>query len=180
MTLVRTISFAVVAAAGFCSSSPLHAQQAGQTHLFGRSAVPQDSFSRPSFRPLRVAKWTSLLGAAGFATYGFVRSGEADDGYSEIEQLCQQDQLRCATRRPDGAYADAALESRYQRVRTLDRQARFGLIAGQVGIAATVVLFLLDMRNDGRPPDIPYVPKGFGFSVDRDNRLELSWSLPAN
>jgi hypothetical protein len=173
---------AVLLAALLFGNSTLRAQPSNESiYLLAAeptvAALTQDSSRGPAFRPLRIAKWTALLGAVGSATYGFVRSGEADDGYRALDELCELQTTRCAARTPSGAYLDAELEARYQRVRSHDRHARMGLIASQVGIAATVVLFLLDLGNDSRPPDIPYVPKGLGLHIGGQQRIELRLPL---
>jgi len=137
---------------------------------FAESAHQEDASPSP-LRPIRVAKWSALTAAAGFAAYGFARSGAADDAFRDLERSCNLDRDRCHARTAGGAYADAALESRYQEVLELDQTARTALILSQVGLATSVVLFLLDLRNDRPPPDIPYVPRS--LNLDRD--CNMGW-----
>lgn len=122
-------------------------------------------------RPVRVAKWSALAVAAGFAAYGFARSGDADDAFRNLERSCNLDPERCLARTAGGGYVDPALESGYQNVLDLDQQARTALILSQVGLATSVVLFLLDLRNNRPPADIPYTPRG--LSLDRS--CEAGW-----
>ncbi len=133
--------------------------------------------TRSAWRPLRIAKWGTLAGAAGAALYGFLESGRADDAYDALENACEQDRTNCLRREPDGAYSDPALEAMYQDVRRLDRHTRTGLIASQVGLAASLVLFLLDLGNDGPPDDVPYRPPRFQFSPSREG-AELGLRVP--
>jgi hypothetical protein len=132
----------------------------------------QQEQNRPSsLRPIRVAKWSALSVAAGFAAYGFARSGAADDAFRDLERACNLERERCLARKADGAYADAALENRYQDVLDLDQKVRTALILSQVGLATSVVLFLLDLRNHRQPPDIPYVPRSLTF----DDNCAAGW-----
>ena len=152
--------------------------------LIAQVAEPQqprsstNEVAEPSpWRPLRIAKWTAVAASAGAAAYGFVTNARADDRFSELERACQSDPVRCRDRLPDGRYRDAGLESAYQDVRDLDRRSRIALIAGQLGIATSVVLFLLDLGNERRPPDIPYNPR-LDIAPGRAGGIELrlSWA----
>jgi len=111
------------------------------------------------FRLLRVAKWTVLAGSAAAGVWGFVQNERADEKYRELEQQCEAEPARCRRRLSDGSYEDPAFEARYQEVRSLDRESHAALLAGQVGLAASVVLFLLDLGNIRPPADIPYDPR---------------------
>lgn len=110
-------------------------------------------------RPMVIVKWGALLGGGAAAAYGFIRNREADDLYRDLELACNADRAVCALRTPDGAYADPTLEALYQDVLAHDRASQRALIAGQAGVALAVVLFLLDLRSDDRPADIPYEPR---------------------
>ncbi|MBR9989715.1 MAG: hypothetical protein KFH98_08175 [Gemmatimonadetes bacterium] len=134
--------------------------------------------SRNNWRLLRVAKWTTAAGGTGLAVWGVVNNRRADELFEELERECLVDPDRCDDRLPDGAYADGALESRYQDVRHLDRQARSALIAGQVGLAASVVLFILDLRNSAGPANIPYEPRRIDITPSRDGGLTMRLNLP--
>jgi len=127
-------------------------------HAEGPS-LPRDSDTRPGpWRPLRIAKWTTLATSAATGIYGFVKNAAADDRYRQLEQLCQDQQFRCADRTAGGAYADAQFEASYQEVRRLDRRSHASLLLSQIGVATSVVLFLLDLHNSSAPGDIPWVP----------------------
>ena len=129
-------------------------------------------------RPIAVAKWSAVAGAAAAAAYGFIRNAEADDLFRDLEEACEAAPAVCALRGPDGAYADPALEAMYQDVLTHDRASRYALLGSQIGIAAGVALFLLDLRSDERPPDIPYEPRRFEIGPAPDGGLSFTARLP--
>lgn len=122
---------------------------------------------------LRIAKWSTLAGSTAAVVYGFSQNRLADREYAAIEKLCEGSPDQCARTSSD-TYADAALEQRYQSVVTRDRHARRALLAGQLGVAASVVLFVLDLRDAAAPGDIPYEPHGLHLDVSRKG-LELQW-----
>ncbi len=129
-------------------------------------------------RPMRVAKWSTLVVAAGTAAWGFVQNGKADDAFADLERRCNAAPSVCARRTPDGAYEDAELERRYQNVRSLDRRAHAALLLGQIGIATSAVLFLLDLGNARRPPDIPFTPTEIEVQPRADGAVALSVRVP--
>ena len=149
----------------------LHAQ----TPLPALDSATQSS----SWRALRVAKWTTAAAAAGAAVYGVMQNRRADERFEQLEQVCVTATWRCLERLPNGAYADAELEAQYQEVRSLDSRARTALIAGQVGVAASVVLFILDLRNSGGPENIPYEPRKLDVRRARDGGMSLTVRLDA-
>jgi hypothetical protein len=152
-----------------CVPAVLSAQVVG-TELPARTEAPGPS----PWRFLRVAKWAALTGAAGAAAYGFIHNGRADDRFRELERQCESDPVVCRDRLPDGSYRDPDFEAVYQDVLELDRRSRVALIAGQVGIATSVVLFLLDLGNERRPPDIPFNPGRLQLHPDPNGRVHLT------
>ncbi len=146
-----------------------------------REGVPggvQDTLRHTArIRPLRIAKWTVLVAAAGAGIYGFTEDDAAGDGLRQLELLCRDQQFRCAARTETGAYADPEFAALDRKVRRHDRRSHDALLASQIGIAASVALFLIDLGNSSRPDDIPWVPGG--FQVERvGSRVELSLRLP--
>lgn len=139
----------------------------------------QEERSHRPLRPLRLAKWGTLAAAAGGAVYGFLQNHRADDRFNQLEQLCQEQPVRCSMREPDGAYLDAEFEQLYQDVQRLDRRAHTGLLLGQVSVAASVVFFLLDLDKTRRPPDIPFVPPA-QLVRRHDGSVALTFSLPVH
>lgn len=156
------------------SASPLAAQWRGEARgWWVRGGAGGTATTPGEAAPLRlppvslgVAKWTTLFAAAGLAAYGFELNGEADRVYAELEEKCAARPGRCAARHADGSFVDQELEDQYQRVLRLDRRARVALVAGQLGLAASVVLFVLDIDAEGKPPDIPYVPLRLASRAD--------------
>lgn len=153
----------------------------GGSSLHAQTALPQvDSTARAgSWSALRVAKWTTAAGAAGAAVYGVMQNRRADEQFEQLEQVCVTETWRCVERLPSGAYADAELEARYQDVRSLDSRARMALIAGQAGVAASVVLFILDLRNSDGPENIPYEPRTLEVRPSRDGGMSLTVRMNA-
>lgn len=130
------------------------------------------------WRPLRIAKWAAAAGSAGAALYGFSVSRRAEAGHTRLEEACQAEPDVCRERLPGGAYADAELEAMYQDVRALDRRARASLLLGQVGVATTVLLFLLDLRNDRPPPNIPWEPARIQLAPGAGGGVSLILRVP--
>lgn len=129
-------------------------------------------------RPLQVAKWTTLGAAVVAAAYGYNENRLADSRFEDLDRLCQQQPVRCTPRTASGSYVDAELESRYQEVRKLDRRATVGLVGAEVGLAAAVGMFLLDLRNAGRePPDIPYKPPKLEVGTSRSGGLRVGYRV---
>jgi hypothetical protein len=148
------------------------AQRASETFSARDTVVAQSTW-----RPLRIAKWGVFLASSGAAVYGFLENREADREYEAIERVCDADPAACATQ-PDGeTYVDAALEARYRAVLERDDRAQLALIAGQVGLAASVLLFILDLSEGATPDDIPYDPRPLRLGV-RPDKVELVFRWP--
>jgi hypothetical protein len=130
---------------------------------------------RFAWRPLRIAKWTTVLVSAGAAGYGFSENRAADREYEELERICEGNPSLCEKNAGSDEYADAALEERYQRIVDRDDRARLALLAGQLGIAASVVLFILDLPDQSTPEDIPYDPKPLRFGLSRDGGVAIAF-----
>lgn len=136
--------------------------------------------ARAAWTPLRVAKWSTLLASTSAAAYGFVQNRSADRDYEDIERICQQTSSSCDRKPGSDVYADPALEARYQGVVSRDNRARVSLLAGQVGLAASVLLFIFDLPKSTGPHDIPYKPPPLhvGFTADQMQvsvRLAFRW-----
>lgn len=129
-------------------------------------------------RPLSVAKWGSTAATAAAAVYGFSASLTADDHYARIERLCAEDASRCASRDADGGYLDPEIARLDEEASRLDRRARLALLASQVGVAASVVLFVLDLRNPGAPPNLPYIPSKVRVDFGAGGALRLRARVP--
>lgn len=147
-----------------CAVTPVAGQQ-----VDARFASADTARAPRTWSTLRVAKWSTLAVSLGVVTYGFVENRSADREYTAIEKLCEQDASNCERVSETGPYRDAALESRYQSVVARDRHARNALLAGQVGIAASVILFVLDLPASATPQDVPYEPHRIRLGVGGGN-----------
>lgn len=157
--MIRLLPSALLALG--CLATGSAAQQADRRiSLFANAqqTVQADTVSVPAFRPLRVAKWSTLALATAAGIYGFVENGRADDRFAELEKMCEAQRIECQRRLDSGAYENEAFESLFQTVRRHDRRAHRALVAGQIGVAASVVMFLLDLGNARPPDDIPWSP----------------------
>ena len=153
-------------------TAPAFAQRAD-----ARFEASQDTVvNRPTFSILRVAKWASLLASGGAAVYGFTENRAADREYEEIEQLCQDQPDACATVPGSTTYLDPALEARYQDVLQRDDRARLALLMGQIGLAASVLMFILDLPEGTTTDDIPYDPRPVRLHLGR-RHVELGLHL---
>jgi hypothetical protein len=121
---------------------------------------------------MRIAKWSTLTVSTAAVVYGFTQNRSADHEYEQLESLCQSDPTACERTASD-EYADPALESRYQSVLRRDDHAKVALLAGQIGIAASVVLFILDLSSRSEPGDIPYNPQRFNFGFSGEELYVL-------
>jgi hypothetical protein len=179
---LRANAVAALAAVAYMTTAgtaQLHAQNAkGSNPAATHMHVDTVAVVRSS-ATLRIAKWTSLAASAGLAAYGFKENREADRNFATLEQMCVDNRAVCE-RRNGPAYSDPDLESRYQKVRTLDHRSRNALLASQVGIAGTVLLFIFDLRHNRPARDIPYKPDTSALEVlpGRDGGLQLSFTLP--
>lgn len=158
---------------GVCGVFGLFGDARGQMapHNF---AIAQDSARaiEPSWSVKRVAKWGTLLASTGAVVYGFAENRSADREYEAIERLCEDSPAQCATAADTDRYLDAELEARYQSVLKRDDRAKVALVAGQVGLAASVLLFILDLPEGSSPDDIPYDPRPLQLGI-RADRLHL-------
>jgi hypothetical protein len=161
------------------TSGPAAAQAILAFDTLPAVVLPAENTTAANWRPLRLAKWSALGASGAAALYGFVNNRRADEAFQGLERQCQEDWDRCLDRLPGGAYGDPALEAEYQRVRHLDGRARTALVVGQIGIATSVVLFILDLRNEQPPPNIPFDPSRLQFMPARDGGLSLGLSLPS-
>lgn len=107
---------------------------------------------------VRVAKWTLLAAAAGFAAYAVSHTSQAEEDYEALGRTCAVEPDRCTLE--DGQYLDPALERLYDRSARHDRQAQTGIIGAQAALFGSVGLFIWDLRNDRGPANIPFPSLG--------------------
>jgi hypothetical protein len=130
---------------------------------------------RSPWRPLRVAKWSTLLASTGAAAYGFNQNRVADREYEELEEICFGNPALCEKATGTDRYVDAAMEARYQEIVDRDDRARLALLAGQLGLIASLAMFIFDLPDKSTPEDIPYDPKPLRFELGRNGLAELQF-----
>lgn len=135
--------------------------------------APAPAVRATRWRPLAIAKWGVLGATAVAAVYGLSASIEADGLYDRISQICASDAGRCAVL-PEGGYADEEVARLDRDAHELDERARHGLLATQIGVAATLALFILDLRDGGPPPNVPYVPPQLRVGFGRDGAFRIA------
>lgn len=130
----------------------------------------QEPASRPAVASFaRYAKWPTLAAAVGFTAVAFSHNRDADRVYDALTTYCFQNPLACNVV-PVGSrtrYVEDDPERLYQETLRLDRQARNWLVLGQVSLAASGVMFLIDLiSGDDGPDNIPFD----GFRLIADGR----------
>jgi len=150
---------------------------AGQEPASG--PAPAANPPHATWSALRISKWATVTATVGAAVYGLTRVLRADDQYERLELACEAAPADCRDRAADGSYRDLELERQYQSVLRQDHRARSALLASQVGAAASVVLFILDLRHARAPGDIPYHPPRSLEVAPGRGGLELRLRLPA-
>jgi hypothetical protein len=145
--------------------------------LLPAPALAQAREPEPRWGALRISKWAALSATAAAAIYGVRTVQGADASYEALERACLAAAETCLGRAANGSYTDPQLEQQYQDVRRQDRRARNALLASQVGVAATVVLFILDLRHARSPADIPYEPRRWRVGATGDGRVALKVTL---
>lgn len=178
MTRPLLLLLALAPATALAPVAPAAAQERAPARFAAEVGEAPPVQSRPAFRTLRVAKWSTAALTAAVAGFGLAAYTRADDRYHELERACVEDPDACAQRLPNGAYADARLEALYQEVVRLDSQARLALIGSQVGLAASVIFFILDLRHDTTPPNIPYQPRALRVTPGPHGSVEFGFGVP--
>ena len=129
---------------------------------------------------VEIAKWTAGGLALASGTYAFVTQHDAADRLEELERYCDEAPNVCADVTQDGAYADPALEARYQDIRRDYRNSRWLLFGAHVLAATSVVLFIVDLPRDATPDNVPYEPPALRVGVRADGALEASFRYPVS
>lgn len=155
------------------TAAPLGAQRV--VSRFG--AEPEQSAESPA---IEIAKWSTGALAAGAVVSAFLIQGDAEDRYAELERFCRASPDACRELTPDGAYADPALEGRYQGIRDDYRTARLLLIGGQALALGSALLFILDLPRDPQPENVPYEPPELRVGVRPDGALEAGFRYPVS
>jgi len=114
---------------------------------------------------VKMAKWGLLGAAVGLGVFALARSTAAEDAYDELRALCLAGPSRCD--HEAGTYPDPDAERLYDRARNEDRSAQLGIYGGQAALLGSVALFIMDLRNDREPTNIPYPGRSPGSRSTR-------------
>ena len=129
---------------------------------------------------IEVTKWSTGALAAAAGVYAFVLQGDAEDAYEELEAICLTDPELCRGVTENGAYADPALEARYQDIRSDFRRSRLLLVGAHVLAVGSAVLFIVDLPRDETPENVPYEPPSLRVGVRPDGALEAGFRYPVS
>lgn len=109
---------------------------------------------------VRYGKWGAAAMFVAFTAAGAIAHDRANADWDRLAAYCRQGGV--CNIGPDGRYANPRAESMYWDVVHLDRAARAWLIGGQVALAGAVTLFIIELRRQHGPPNIPFN----GFMVE--------------
>lgn len=129
---------------------------------------------------IEIAKWTTGGLALAAATFAFMTQNEAEDRLEELERFCLDDPNVCRELTADGAYADPALEARYQDIRGDYRNSRLLLVGAHVLAATSVVLFIVDLPREATPDNIPYDPPALRIGILPGGVVEAAIRYPVS
>lgn len=127
---------------------------------------------------VEIGKWSSGAAALAAGAYAFLMQADAEDRLEELEAFCDTSPASCAVD-DGGAYADPALEDRYQDIRGDYRTSRWLLIGSQVLAATSVVLFIIDLPRNPTPDNVPYDPPALRVGARRGGGFEAALVLAA-
>ena len=130
--------------------------------LCARAATAQtpEPAERGTSPLVHYGKWGAAALFVAFTAAGAVAHNRANADWDLLAAYCRG-QGSCAIG-PDRRYTNPVAESMYWDVVHLDRAARAWLIGGQVALAGAVTLFIVELRRQHGPPNIPYS----GFTVE--------------
>ena len=137
------------------------------------TAQQQPAAPPPTTGIVRNGKWGAAALFVAATTIGFLEHNRADNAFDDLRTLCGN-AVQC-TIGPDGHYTDSAAEAQYQRIVAGDRAARSWFIGGQVALAGTAALFVIELLHARGAPNIPY--SGFIVKPTRDG-TRIGWRLP--
>lgn len=113
--------------------------------------APRDIVTPPG---IRYGKWAAAAVAVGFTAMGIRTHQRADDDFRALADYCRSNSA-CVIG-PDGRYGDPAAEARYRDVVRGDRSARAWLVSGQAALVGSAILFVLELKRERGPANIPY------------------------
>ena len=107
---------------------------------------------------VRYGRWVTAAGALALTLLSVQQHERAEDHWDQLNRICRYDNAACVVG-PEGRYANPTAETEYQATLDYDRRARRRLLGGQIALAVTVGLFIVDVGRGGAGPDnIPLAP----------------------
>jgi hypothetical protein len=138
-----------LAVAAALAAQPLMAQ--------GDSTAPALHRTAPA---VSWGKWAAAAVAVGTTILGIHQHNAGNNAYGGLVLYCGE-VITCSIG-ADGRYVDAQAEAKYQQVVRDDRSARAWFTIGQLALVTSAVLFVLELKHQAGPPNIPYS----GFMVE--------------
>jgi len=115
---------------------------------------------------VRYGRWVTAAGALALTLLSVQQHERAEDHWDQLNRICRYDNAACVVG-PEGRYVNSAAETEYHATLDYDRRARRRLLGGQIALAVTVGLFVIDVgRGGGGPGNIPIAP--LEVTVDGD------------
>ena len=105
-------------------------------------------------RGIKYGKWAAVAMSAGLTAVGIHVHRGADNDFRTLADYCRGGGA-CVIG-PDGRYTDPAAESLYRAVVRGDRAARAWLMSGQAALVTSAILFVLELKRERGPANIPY------------------------
>lgn len=102
-------------------------------------------------------KWLAAGGVAAFTALAAGEHHKSSREWDALLAICRSADDAC-TLGADGRYQRADAEQLYQRSRAYDRRANKRLLGAQASLLLTAALFILDLRPEEGPENIPYSP----------------------
>ncbi len=117
-------------------------------------------------------KWGAAALFVGFTSLGVIEHDRANSAYDRLTAYCLN--TGPCTIGADGRYTNPGAESRYQEVVNGDRAARLWLVSGQVALAGTAALFIIELLKEHGTRNIPF--NGLLLEPGR-RQTKLGWRL---
>ena len=123
--------------------------------LAARPLAAQSDSGRAYTPPIvHYGKWGAAALFVGFTSLGVIEHNRANAAYDRLTSFCVN--TGPCTIGADGRYSNPAAESRYQDVVSGDRAARLWLVSGQVALAGTAALFIIELLKEHGTRNIPF------------------------
>ncbi|HEY2805049.1 MAG TPA: hypothetical protein VGI92_04240 [Gemmatimonadales bacterium] len=156
MRIARLVGGAALAA---LMARPLFAQSADS----GKSRTPDI---------VHYGKWGAAAVFAGLTTLGVIEHDRANSAFDRLTDFCLN--VGPCGIGQDGRYSNPAAESRYQEVVSGDRAARVWLLSGQIALAGTATLFIIELMKNHSTTNIPF----HGLLLEPGRRTsKIGWRL---